>query len=402
MFWMLLAFYFSHNILFERKLSNYLLAGVFTGIATATKYNGLAIGLTIVVAHFLSFSSFSWRLIKDEWQELFFSKKLILGLIMVVIGFVVGSPFSVLDYHTFTSDFMYNYMVAPVYEGQTGHSYAKFFSVLIEILGLPAFLLFSIAALVSLYLALSNKELPIERDTVWLSFSVLLIYYLKFAPFPRLETRFVLPIVPLLLIMSAPFWNKLKPYKMALSIFLVGLLGYNLVCSFYVGQRFLEDPRVEAEAWVRANMPSNSTIESDIYSPGWNVISGVQVQEVLTPYVTGRERLFRYIFKGNTFINGSEDNTKEVDEMVSWYSLEKLTERQPDFVVIDSLYYHRFTEPGLRRDLYPSMNHFYQALLNEEYPYEIVFDQETRSVPVWIYPQDIDFLHNRITIFGKK
>src|SRR5262245_19640683 len=57
MFWMLVAFYFSHNILFERKVSNYILAGFFTGIATATKYNGLAIGITIVVAHLLSFLS---------------------------------------------------------------------------------------------------------------------------------------------------------------------------------------------------------------------------------------------------------------------------------------------------------------------------------------------------------
>ena len=55
MFWMLVAFTFSHSILFDRKLSHYILAGLFTGIAAATKYNGVAIGFTIVVAHVLSF-----------------------------------------------------------------------------------------------------------------------------------------------------------------------------------------------------------------------------------------------------------------------------------------------------------------------------------------------------------
>jgi 4-amino-4-deoxy-L-arabinose transferase-like glycosyltransferase len=66
MFWMLLAFYFSINILTRAKLSDYLLAGFFTGIATATKYNGLAIGISIAVAHFLSCSSNSWKTYRLE------------------------------------------------------------------------------------------------------------------------------------------------------------------------------------------------------------------------------------------------------------------------------------------------------------------------------------------------
>jgi hypothetical protein len=67
-------------------------------------------------------------------------------------------------------------------------------------------------------------------------------------------------------------------------------------------------------------------------------------------------------------------------------------------VVVNSLYYQRFTQPGVRRDLYPSMNEYFSSLLSEEFPYHIVFDQESKKVPAWVYPKEIDFTHNRVTI----
>lgn len=377
------------------------MAGFFTGIATATKYNGLGIGITIVAAHFLSFTPLSWKLLIQK--QVLFSKRLFLGLSMVIVGFVVGNPFSLLDYQTFKSDFIYTYTVTPVYEGQTGHSYGKFFVSIVELIGLPSFLIFLIAFSFSLWVILFNKEQRhLPRATILLCFSAFLLFYYKLGAFPRLETRFILPIVPFWLIASGLFWDKLNPYKMALSLLLIGILSYNLICSFYVGVRFLDDPRSLAEAWIKDNAPQNSAIESDIYSPSWNKIPGVQVRETTTPFVTGRERLFEYLFKGNTFIVGYESDITKLDERVRWYSLEELIIRDPDFIAIDSLYYNRFVEPGLRRELYPSMYEFYQALLDEQYPYEIVFDRTSKEIPAWIYPRDIDFSYHRVTIFAKK
>lgn len=102
MFWMLLGFYFIQNIYLQSKVFDYILAGFFTGIATATKYNGLAIGLGIPVAHILLLNDLTWK-------KLLLSKKLFLGLLMVVVGFLVGNPFALLDYHTFVTDFVYIY-----------------------------------------------------------------------------------------------------------------------------------------------------------------------------------------------------------------------------------------------------------------------------------------------------
>jgi hypothetical protein len=396
MVWMLVAFTFSHTILFERKLSSYLLAGFFTGIAAATKYNGVAIGFSIVVAHILSFRIESWKQI--PWKEILFNNGLIAGLAMVAVGFLIGNPFALLDYPAFSSGFLYNYMVAPVYEGQTGHSFLRFFGTMMEIIGMPFFVVSAIAFLFSLAELLFAREEWHKRATILLCLSVLIPYYIQFGMFPRLETRFVLPIIPLWLLISGLLWEKLQPHKVTLGLLLVTLVGYNLVCSLYVGRRFVGDPRLQAEFWVKENMPVGSTVEKDIYSPTWMYMPEIQVQITVMPFVTGRERLFELQFPNNEFINGTEEDRLIAEENIAWFSEAELTARRPDYVVVNSLYYQRFTQPGIRRDLYPSMYEYFSSLLSENFAYHIVFDQESQRVPAWVYPKEIDFTHNRVTI----
>jgi hypothetical protein len=396
MFWMLVAFTFSHSLLFERKLSSYLWAGFFTGIAAATKYNGVAIGFSIVAAHILSFKIETWGQI--PWKDMVFHKGLWVGLMMVVVGFLAGNPFALLDFPAFSSGFLYNYMVAPVYEGQTGHSFMRFYGRMIEIIGVPFFVVSAIAFMVGLAALFLGKDGWKKRATFLLCLSVLIPYYIEFGLFPRLETRFVLPIMPLWFLVSGLLWERLQPYKFTFGLLLLSVVGYNLICSLYVGWRFLDDPRIQAEAWVKENMPVGSTVEKDIYSPTWMNIPEVQAEVTIMPFVTGRERLFELRFPNNEFINGTDEDRRIAEENIAWYSDSELIARQPDYVVVNSLYYQRFTEPGIRRDLYPSMYKYFSCLLSEKLPYRIVFDQDSQSVPAWVYPKEIDFTHNRVTI----
>lgn len=399
MFWMLVAFTFSHSILFEQNYSHYLLAGFFTGIAAATKYNGVAIGFSIVVAHLISLRIENWRQI--PWKKIFLSNHLVSGLVMVIVGFLVGNPFAVLDYPEFSSGFLYNYMVAPVYEGQTGHSFLRFFGRMIEIIGLPFFIISTFAFLLALITLFSRKEEWKRRATFLLCLSVFIPYYVEFGLFPRLETRFVLPVMPLWFVMSGLIWEKLRPYKILFTSVLVSLIGYNLICSSYVGWRFLDDPRLRAETWIKENMQVGSTVEKDMYSPTWMYLPEVRADVTVMPFVTGRERLFEVLFPNNVFINGTEADQKKADQDVAWFTEPELYQRHPDYVVIDSLYYQRFMDSGIRRDLYPSMYEYFDSLLQNKYAYHIVFDQESHDVPGWVYPKDIDFTHNRVTIFAR-
>ncbi|NEO37862.1 MAG: phospholipid carrier-dependent glycosyltransferase [Moorea sp. SIOASIH] len=403
MFWMLLSFYFAQNILLYGKLSDYVLAGFCTGIATATKYNGLAIGMGIVVAHVLSLTSRSWR----QWKKSLFDKKLIIGLSMVVIGFLVCNPFALLDYSTFWEHFWYNYIVTPVYGGiAEGNSFGEFVVAIQEIIGFPSWLVFLIGFLFCFYSLAVDKEKPLEQKGIVLLFSLFLLYYFKFGSFPRMETRFVMPIVPFGLIISGVFWNKIKGNRRLMIGLLLVILSYNLICSFYVGKRFTEDPRMVAQEWVKTNIEKGSSIESSAYSPQFNKIPEVILTEQRMPDISGRKKKFSRLFKDNPWIMARlqwsthirwEKEDKEED--TQWYTLERLIDRKPDYIAVNSRYYNRFIV-RLKND-YPSLYKFFSDLLEENYPYHIVFDRESPKVPGWIYPKTIDFIQNRMVIFAK-
>ena len=394
-FWMLLAFYFSQSIYLKGKTFDYILAGFFTGIATATKYNGLAIGITIVFAHLLSFDDVDVR-------KFLFSKKLFLGLFMVCAGFIFGNPFALLDYHKFLSDFLYNYFTTPIYGGtSTGNSYWKFFLYFQELIGLPSLIIFSISVLFSLYLTLIVKEKDTYIKPILLLLSVCLLYYWKFGSFPRLEVRFVLPIVPFWLIMSGPFWNKVKPNQVLVLSILIILIGYNTICSFYVGQRFLEDPRMSAQIWVQKNIPELSSIESSPYTPNWNALPKVKLKNERFPGISGRQKFFKEAFKNKPYILKLIEVSENKVENIKWFYTENLLKRNPKYIAINSLYYERFLQNKNKARLYPEINQYFKNLLEEKY-YQIVFEQESNKFPSWIYPQNIDFLNNKMIIFARK
>lgn len=395
-FWMLLAFYFAQNICLYGRLDNYIWAGLITGIATATKYNGFVISIAIVVAHILSLNYISC-------QPAIFSKELALGLFMVPLGFLFGNPFALLDYQRFIADFTYNYITTPVYDGtaSTEHGYWKFFSLFTEIIGVPALLVFGIAISFTIYLLLAKREKYWENKGILLLLSVFLLYYYKFSDFPRLEERFVLPIVHFWLMLSGPFWQKIKKQKIILSITLLAIINYNLLSSLYVGKIFAKDPRLQAQAWVQLNIPSGSSIESQKHTPTWNLIPGINLKDTRMPFISGRRKMFEQMFKSNSWLI-AEVRKKEKEETTTlrWYTLEELMKRQPDYLALNSLGYERFFKGKMAAN-YPELGDYFNKLLAEQYSYKIVFDRRTPSTPKGVYPHKIELAENRMTILKK-
>ncbi|MBU1130231.1 glycosyltransferase family 39 protein, partial [Patescibacteria group bacterium] len=87
--------YFSSTVLFRENIKSYLWAGLFIGLSASTKYNGALMVLVLVLAHFLRVFS--------EPEEKIFSKfqNLIGAGVTSIFGFVVGTPYALLDYKTF-------------------------------------------------------------------------------------------------------------------------------------------------------------------------------------------------------------------------------------------------------------------------------------------------------------
>jgi hypothetical protein len=227
------------------------------------------------------------------------------------------------------------------------------------------------------------------------------LYYATFGGFPRLETRFVLPILPFVLLLAGPGLARVAAARpRALAAVVAVVVGYDLVCAAWVGRRFLDDPRLAATAWLRAHLPPGSRVESDVYSPGDEIADVAAV--TIMPFVNGRERLFQRVFPGDAFVNGGPEAQREAEQSIGWYDPAALEARGPDVVIVSSLSYDRFLQPGLRRDLYPSMAAFFTTLLAGTGGYTVVFDRRSPPVPRWVYPRDIDFLDNRATILQRR
>lgn len=86
--------FFSSKIFTSGKLRFYILAGLFTGLAAATKYHGAFGALMIMLAHFLDFHTVEAQLSKFY--------KLVVAGIVSVLGFVLAMPYALLDFETFT------------------------------------------------------------------------------------------------------------------------------------------------------------------------------------------------------------------------------------------------------------------------------------------------------------
>jgi hypothetical protein len=375
-----------------------VLAGLFAGLAAATKYNGLAIGITIVVAHWLSGDP---RILTSDWsiwRRRLFDLRLILGVSMVIVGFILGNPFAVLNVSGFVDDFMFNLVTTPVYGGLSQQSsYWTFFGRIVEIFGLPASLLIGLGILFALSRLSLGRADRLETDGLLMLASVIGLYYLYFGSFGRLETRFVLPIAPYALMMIGPLCTAFRLKYLAPA--LAAVIGYNVLCSLYVGWRFTHDPRMAARAWINEHVAEGSTVEYTPHAPRPDRFIK-QFESVPMARISGRAILFQDILGDNPWVADSLARL-EPSEDTAWYTTDALAQRAPDYLWIDSLEYDRFFS-AIEAEHYPEVRRYFEDLLAERSGYAIVFDAVNPDVPSWIYPRQIDFLENRMTILQRQ
>ncbi len=392
LFWMLAAFWFASRILRREHLSDYVFAGLLTGVATATKYNGLAVGIALVVAHLLRTPPKTW----PEWKRAALSRPLLLGLVAVLAGFLLANPYAIIDYQKFVSDFVYNYKVTPIYGGEAeGSTYLEFLLCGSELFGWPLLTVTAIALITSLYLALGQERFTLGSKLVLLSCSVFLLYYIKFGAFPRMETRFTLPAFPFLLLATAPYWALLS--RKTAVILSVPILAYGVVSSILVGARFNNDPRMLAQEWVIEHIDAGVVMETmNSHVPRFDKLPSVHLKHISAPYISPRSRMFLDKFEEMQDLV----RTHDPDDTSGWYTGDRLKRRNPDYVAINSLAYQEFLS-GTYAAKFPDLAAFFNSLLSEQLGYQIVFDQKSESPPWWVYPRRIDFLDNRMTILAR-
>ena len=91
------ALYCSTNIFKRFRTEDYILAGLFVGFAASTKYTGGLSAILVPLAHFL-------RIYKEKGSYITFEgiNSLFLAAAASFFGFILGTPYALLDYKTFS------------------------------------------------------------------------------------------------------------------------------------------------------------------------------------------------------------------------------------------------------------------------------------------------------------
>ncbi len=367
-------------------------AGLAVGLATATKYNGLAAAIALPLAHAMApdpngATAFLKR--KSTWLSAF----------AIPIGFLIGNPYALINFKKFFADFYYNYETTPVYGGQIGGSgYTRFFELFGEIYGWPAS--FTLLLLVAASFAFFLEKSPLPKNPprlssaakLWiLSAAIFAFYTWKIGAFPRMTTRFVLPVAPLLLLLAAAGFASLSRHKKILFSLFASLVAYNLVCGFYVGRLFRLDPRMLLLPAISSEAKTSdqkTTAEASKSLPAIDLQTSKKILVKKMPKGLKRAESFEKIFAENQTLMAMKDRWQtEFD--TSWFSQEQRSLRNPDWIVWSSV------------DLEDAVKPHYEALFLPSSGYRVIFDAASPPLPDWVYPQHPDFLLNRTTFWKK-
>ena len=265
-FFVLLSFYFCLRIMERGELSDYLIAGFVCGVAISTKYNAYIGIFPIFLAHYFAGGKF-------------FNKKLFAALVALVIGFILVTPYAVLDFPSFLKGVMYE-----AHHYRSGHlgweGSMTWFWNLRKLIESEGFLLIGLA-FIGLIISFLRKERPFL-----LAGSVVIPYFILISSFPVRFPRNLIPLIPFVSLYAA--WTLLflfewttsylkkgrsqaaQPTLMMLAfVLIVGATIFFPLVQDYQKLRELacEDVRTVAAKWIVKNIPAGSKIAAESYTP---------------------------------------------------------------------------------------------------------------------------------------
>ena len=299
----------------------YLLGAILAGVSASVKYSGLLSIMFILGAPWLR----SGTLVPDKR----FFWWMIAAVIVMPLGFLMVSPYVLLDYQTFIRDFSHEqaHMARGHTAGISAWSQYWMYHIARSInpgIGLPG----TIVALGGVGYLLYRRRM---KD-LFLVCLFLLFYlpaeYVKAKPAPQPE-RYIVPCLPFLAILAGIFLkrlseNKIRHVSPALVVF---VLLVPLLRTVDLAGEIKHDTREQLAGWMKEHLPRGKTVAVD-----WK------------PYTV---RFFDDEFTMAYLPRA---------EIIPSLDIDALREQNYDYLVLSSLFYRRYfkqpnTNPALREQI---------------------------------------------------
>jgi len=249
--WFLWAMYFIFRILEkdEGKGRACIYAGICAGLAAGSLLTSAAILLPLFIA-----------IGKD-------AKRLMYVAIAFFAAFFITNPYILISFKEFAAEMMWNVRYHSRYSLFDPKIHLQNIFIFLKGVGRP----FGLWALACLIWGIFNNR---DKRIRIILFALLTYYLWGFSTCYALNMlHALLPVVPLLILLSAVFTDRLLSKlkarrKLLFSWLLILIAGYSILnCAFYV-QLFNTSPKTEAGEWVNNNIPAGSSIGTFIDNCG--------------------------------------------------------------------------------------------------------------------------------------
>jgi hypothetical protein len=257
-----------------RRATRWLVAGAFAaGLATSTKYNlGLLVLPATVAAVYACRVEVARRAADGGRAALVWARVLVLRVYApMLLAFVVGSPFVVLDAPRFVRDFRRQSQIMD--RGWLGFEHVGngfWYNVTPNLTGALGVVLvvLSIAGLAWAFWRHTPLDLMVAPYVV--------VYFLYIGTWQELADRYLLVIVPLLILLAvrlvvelAGMWPRARRFALPAAAVVLAVALVAPLSSSIAFDRELSGPdtREVAREWIQRNVPAGSLIAVENYGP---------------------------------------------------------------------------------------------------------------------------------------
>ncbi len=284
------------------------------------------------------------------------------------LGFVLGTPYAVLDPFAFLSDLAFNHQTRFEYKGLVGvsTSYGPYLRLFADALSGPLL----VAALLGGLIALGRVLRGDRQGAVLLA--AFIAPYLLVASSGHQAQRFLAPALPAAAVLAALALHAVPARRVRLAVVLL-LSGRAALASVLVLRLFFVDSRILASRWLEQQVPLGETIDLIANSPGYAppIPEGRSLRLVPT---LSREMAPRERFR----------------EAAARYPAEAST-----WLVLTAAYYERFLDHPDQR---PERAAFFRDLLQGRGGFSVAARFRQQG---WLRPQ-AEFLDPEIVVLKKR
>lgn len=270
-FWLTVSVFFASKLLYNPNYKNYMLSGLFAGLAMSTKYNGLFASLALIAMH-LSLMIRNRNVVTSK--EFYLMP--LSALIMCLVGFFIGTPFALFDHQTFLRN-----------DGPKGalwqfsnvgnvrilkHVFNFFITSplnLVKDLGYTPFILFVLFMFVKTSFIIKHKQskdITVELSKLlFITIPALVIIY-NVSGYVRTRSHYYMPAYPFIALGGGVFLASLKRTSINMKLALITVLVPLFFSLYQVAILSIKDTRILAYEYLERAKPKNLIYRGEEFS----------------------------------------------------------------------------------------------------------------------------------------